>query len=1302
MIYTKNTILSSSAPQYNQKLYSDIPTSTSWTDTLAATLQYNYQPMINAYYNRQTYNDTEQGDYIPMENIPDEYMEFRDDLIHAKNQNHMNDLIAQIDGMRKVRSKLANASLFNQFTAGLFDPINLVALPFGGPTYGIVRSGLRVGTGVAALQAGLEVPRQMFDPVTTMGESAMNVGGAFIVGNALGGLMAVPITQRINAMTRTAQENEAFYNATRLGNPEHMEFLGQRESRMFRPLGVFMNRLNDDQIEDLINARQLDGETLQSITGRANSQDAYSRQQFNDLNAQQQSELLDNIASEARSEQAVRQLETAGGLEKTRNDLVKNWFTDSFAWRFITTPLKRTLQSKFLAETKEAMLNLVGDGGHFLVGMKYGRAGRQSIHTKAATYQGEWLQVHKENLKIWGEYTGQGVPLETKMDWHFGKKRYDQWLEDTWKKSQTDPENLTQYEQRLVDTWNGFFKKWEQRLRKSGELPDKLSLQDEVRKLDADYRTFNGKLRRMMNQAGYDPRSEKVVTLKKLVYKIKQNRKQARINLDSIDRGFLGNRRMRDSFFPRIWNVEYVKQNRESLAEKLRVHFRNNPESVVYDPDEMVYTTTRLSTREADIETRVQNAIDAIVNESDPLGQNILSYGSGISAHLKHRQLDIPNGDVADFIMTNPIQVMQTYTRRTAARHEFFETFGYHDPEIVIGKIIDKELDAGRSIKEVNRLRRDFIASYDRVAATAIQNPDTMSMKVANTLKDLATLNYLGSAGFAALPDAAVTIMQSEMGPLFRQLFSVLNDNRVRMNAMEAQQAGEGLETILADVHMRIVAEETANPFANSNFERLRRKGRHVFFQLNLLGPFTRTFKQFSSMANSHNIIEYSTKWADGSITQKQRDFLVRHGIGEREAKLIDSQREENIQITDRVAYEDAKFVKAETIHRKFNKIINQDRNTLSPEETTILEKLGERGKQLALNTEPDDLRFQDFLERTPYFSDTFSSRSLGRSEVSRIEMADLQGLIDEGIDIADVNRQNPYFLPSEKALKRYKNAYSLDGSPRFMEEGAGMQKSEKGFWYANSTTWTNDEALTVFRRALNMSVSNNVLMGTPADKPIAVDGVFYIPMRIARMAGMQEDPRVLGYARIEQPLMALPFQFYSYAFAAANKITGLYAQGAVTNRLTGVVTMMGLAYMGMQLKYMNNPYVLENMSLEDKIARSFDMSGLAAIYSDLFYTSLHTSLALGGPDIGMGVISPKYRQEKDYIDAVTMPMGAGVGIGTDLVRSAGSFVMGDYGEGSKDFISNLPYMRLWFLKDLVNDMTRSISDGFGANRYGG
>ena len=124
---------------------------------------------------------------------------------------------------------------------------------------------------------------------------------------------------------------------------------------------------------------------------------------------------------------------------------------------------------------------------------------------------------------------------------------------------------------------------------------------------------------------------------------------------------------------------------------------------------------------------------------------------------------------------------------------------------------------------------------------------------------------------------------------------------------------------------------------------------------------------------------------------------------------------------------------------------------------------------------------------------DRYHQDALVRGESSRVEIERIQGYLDDNVDIADINRQNPYFLPSPKAVKRYKNAYSLDGSPRFMEEGAGMQKSEKGFWYANSSTWTNEEALMVFRRALNMSVSNNVLMGTPADKPLATDGVFYI-----------------------------------------------------------------------------------------------------------------------------------------------------------------------------------------------------------------
>ena len=37
-------------------------------------------------------------------------------------------------------------------------------------------------------------------------------------------------------------------------------------------------------------------------------------------------------------------------------------------------------------------------------------------------------------------------------------------------------------------------------------------------------------------------------------------------------------------------------------------------------------------------------------------------YGHGKSKHFRHRNLDIPNKLVTDFIITNPVQVMSVHT----------------------------------------------------------------------------------------------------------------------------------------------------------------------------------------------------------------------------------------------------------------------------------------------------------------------------------------------------------------------------------------------------------------------------------------------------------------------------------------------------------------------------------------------------------------------------------------------------------------------------------------------------------------
>ena len=116
-------------------------------------------------------------------------------------------------------------------------------------------------------------------------------------------------------------------------------------------------------------------------------------------------------------------------------------------------------------------------------------------------------------------------------------------------------------------------------------------------------------------------------------------------------------------------------------------------------------------------------------------------------------------------------------------------------------------------------------------------------------------------------------------------------------------------------------------------------------------------------------------------------------------------------------------------------------------------------------------------------------------------------------------------------------------------------------------------------------------------------------------------------------------------------------------------------------------------MPLEDKIARSFDMSGLAALYSDMYYTGIQMSLALGGPDLTMGMISPKFPQEYNPVDAILAPLGSGPSIAYDLGTSAYKFTKAIM--TVQRFISNLPFARLWFW-DFTNDLGRTVAGRLG------
>ena len=164
--------------------------------------------------------------------------------------------------------------------------------------------------------------------------------------------------------------------------------------------------------------------------------------------------------------------------------------------------------------------------------------------------------------------------------------------------------------------------------------------------------------------------------------------------------------------------------------------------------------------------------------------------------------------------------------------------------------------------------------------------------------------------------------------------------------------------------------------------------------------------------------------------------------------------------------------------------------------------------------------------------------------------------------------------------------------------------------------------------------------------------------------------------------------------------MVGAMAHGQLKNRALGVTTMLGLGYLSTQMRYSISgaEFAWDDMSAQDRFARAWDASGITALYSDLFYQTLHTSLALGGPNITNGFIAPKFPQRPSYLEqqyditglnAAANFAGAGVSISLDLLDGAVQFAHGEYGEGAKNVARNLPFARMWFWKDDMNAITR-------------
>lgn len=1218
----------------------------SFFDTLGASLGYSYAPLYNTLTNSFRYNP--QKGYDWRQDL-EGYELFATDLNHAVNPQHMAKLKRDIEDSISRRQVLQNSSILSQLGAGLFDPINLVALPFGGPAVGVGRSALRVGAGTAGLELGLELTRQS-DPLQTAEEGAINVLSAGMFGAGFGAAFG-GVNARSYARTKQGiqQEFDMLKRLDRLEGVTTEQISVPRADRRF----------GNDSDEYL--QAQLDMFESSAARSEADAIAYEGKPEASQFQADAKEQRA--YAQQFKNEQGIRELE-AKNIDLTDPYRIMNTlYTDSFLYKAVTTPVKRLLQSKYPSAIKEATVRSFGDSGITLALNSVGLASPQSVAQRAAVSNGKWVRAHDEMIKLWTAETG--AANISRLDINVtdivrrasrSENTYRKWLTTVSEKRIKNIEDLTDNERKAIGIINNYFKDAGERLEDVGLIGTAKGVSRRIDNLEAKIEDLNARLARAERKKttrGQFEANRIKGELDRLGGKLAGERQ----TLQGLEEVKI-NPANEDVFFPRFWSQSAVKKNRKEFSDILYGWYKQNPFIYEFDTKTSTYVKTELSSEPFKIQERVDLTIDRILGEQDPTNVDNIGFGVGRSKHFRHRELDIPNKLVTDFMVTDPLAVMKTYATRIEPRYEYAKAFG-QDVDGVLFDLESEMIAKGFSEKDINKMRRDYLHMYERTAGAVIRNPDSLSQKAAFILREAASFSYMGSAGLAALPDFGRIVMEHDAENVMKGIQAIMDKNTVNLTANEIRYAGEAIDILRGSAHMRLM-EDLSNNIDASDF---LSNARNAFYIMNGLAPMTTIAKQLAGIVDAHTIIDYSIRYNE--LTSQELTWLSRYGISAEDAKQIANAPWRK---TDNGLY-----------------MANTDEwvdNLSFPQTDARIVTINEDGSPVGKTRGDRYIPAYYNKKKKTIFAD-----------IDYIEGPMYQDKAWTKPKIKGVNPLPEDAFPTPKAFSNFIMLHEIAHTNFLQKAGESKAQYENrinkiAMEQHKSQSTINEETVLKFRTALNSGVLNTIMSATPADKPIITDGVVYIPAHIGKSFGFKEDPKFKGYTRIENGFIGLPFQFYSYMLANVNKTIGALAQGQIKNRMLGITASMGLAYMSLAIR--TPDFAWEEMGWRDRFARSFDMSGVMALYSDIFYTSLHTSLALGGPNITNGLISPKFPQEPNAIDALTGVAGAGPSWAADTISGIYQFANGEYGEGGKQVARNLPFARMWFLKDDINQITRA------------
>ena len=277
----------------------------------------------------------------------------------------------------------------------------------------------------------------------------------------------------------------------------------------------------------------------------------------------------------------------------------------------------------------------------------------------------------------------------------------------------------------------------------------------------------------------------------------------------------------RGVYYPRYFNIDAIANDMDGFKTILRDWYTANP----LNPNATA----------SDIERSVNKTVDRILNKQN-LEDDFMGYG--LSKHLRHRELDIPNHLLLDFIEINPLDTAMYYMMRTGSKIEFANTFKGKSMDDLVDQ---SELDMirhGNTAEEISLAKQNLFHMYDRVVGTPIQRPDALNRRISRALTDWTAYAFLGRAGLSSLPELGMIIMQHAskqgalgLGQIGGTLKGLTDLKALGLSAKEVQIAGEALDMILGVAHNRMYEDFLRSPFTKG-LSKINEQGKKYFIQL--------------------------------------------------------------------------------------------------------------------------------------------------------------------------------------------------------------------------------------------------------------------------------------------------------------------------------------------------------------------------------------------------------------------------------------------------------------------------------------